>query len=43
MSPKPATLATIRADSPLGPPEPAAVTALLRGAAVGLDSNGARS
>jgi hypothetical protein len=43
MSPKPATLATTRADFPLGPPEPAAATALLRGAAVGLESIGARS
>ena len=42
MSPKPATLATTRADSPLGPPEPAAAIALLRGTAVGLESNGAR-
>ena len=43
MSSRPATLATTRADSPFGPPEPAAVRAPLGAAAAGLESIGARS
>jgi len=42
MSNRPATLATTRADFPLGPPEPAAVCAPLRAAAAGLESIGTR-